>query len=239
METLLIQLQGLGVHYIKNNDTIMLEILNVPQHQYQAVAIDQLINELIAHRTTKKLMLECPNQLFNQLNLTKANMKITSERVVYTRSLILPEPFAVPNYEVWSIDDPNSIAFLSKVMQKSFADTQYFLQQMREELPSQAEKMFTVYLVDHEPVGVVFPHIEPHTAGEGRLFWIGLHPRYVGKGLGKALHTIGLHRLKQDFKARTYVGITQVENVAMRNIMKANGCQEHKNTLITLQDVRD
>jgi RimJ/RimL family protein N-acetyltransferase len=237
METLLKQLQQLGVHTLKNNDTIMLEILNNPQPQ--AIEIDKLINKLITHRTTKKLMLECPNQMVNQLNLTKANMKITGERVVYTRSLMLPEPFAVPNYEVWSIDDPNSIAFLAEVMQKSFADTQYFLQQMLEELPSQAEKMFTVYLVDYEPVGVVFPHIEPHTASEGRLFWIGLHPLYVGKGLGKALHTIGLHRLKQDFNAHTYVGITQVENVAMRNIMRVNGCNEIENTLITLQDVRD
>lgn len=99
----------------------------------------------------------------------------------------------------------------------------------------QAEKMYTVYIVNNEPVGVVFPHIEPNTDKEGRIFWIGIHPNFQGTGLGKNLHLIGLQRLKNDFHANSYLGMTQVDNTPMRNIMVSNGCIQNKNTVISLQ----
>ena len=60
----------------------------------------------------------------------------------------------------YGIFENNSISFLSEVMGKNFIDTEKFLIGMRTELPSQVEKMYTVYIVNNEPVGVVFPHIE-------------------------------------------------------------------------------
>ena len=52
---------------------------------------------------------------------------------------------------------------------------------MKSELPKQAETMYTVYLVNNHPIGVVFPHIQPETNQEGRIFLIGMHPKFVEK----------------------------------------------------------
>jgi len=145
-----------------------------------------------------------------------------------------PLNVSITDYEVWSFSENNSILFLSEVMGTSFIAAEKFLTGMRIELPSQVKEMFTVYIVNNEPVGVVFPHIEPNTDNEGRIFWIGMHPNFLGTGLGKNLHAIGLYRLKNEFKALSYLGMTQVDNIPMRNIMASNGCIQNKNTVISL-----
>ncbi|GGN59112.1 GNAT family N-acetyltransferase [Oceanobacillus indicireducens] len=115
--------------------------------------------------------------------------------------------------------------------------TEKFLRSMKTELPSQVERMFTIYKVKDEPVGVVFPHLEPNKDREGRIFWIGIHPKFRGKGLGKNLHLIGLYRLRNDFKAKSYLGATEINNYPMKKIMLSNGCVENKNTVISLERV--
>ncbi len=162
-------------------------------------------------------------------------MDIIGERVIYKRSFMSPLNVSTQDYEVWSFSDDNSILFLSEVMGTSVSDAETFLTGMNTELPSQVKEMFTVYIVNNEPVGVVFPHIEPNTANEGRIFWIGIHPKFLGTGLGKNLHSIGLYRLKNDFKAMSYLGMTQIDNMPMRNIMVSNGCIQNNNTVISLQ----
>lgn len=214
----------------------MLEMLE-NKHNH-ADKIDVLIMELLSRLNSnnlEKVRFECPKLLLDSLNNTKSKMNIIGERVIYTNSLKLSIDYSVPNYEVWSFFENNSISFLSEVMQIHYSDAENFLNQMNEELPSQAEKMYTVYIVNNEPVGVVFPHIEPHTDNEGRIFWIGLHPNFVGKGLGKNLHSIGLFRLKNEFNAKSYLGMTQIDNVQMRKILVSNGCLQHKNTVISLE----
>ena len=126
-----------------------------------------------------------------------------------------------------------SISFLAETMGKIVQEAQAFLITMKEELPAQADNMFTVYVVNGEPAGVVLPHIEPDTDREGRMFWVGMHPRYRGKGLGKSLHLTGLYRLQNEYNAKTYLGSTQIDNVPMRKIMAGNGCIE-QHTLISL-----
>ncbi|WP_268626099.1 hypothetical protein [Paenibacillus alvei] len=69
---------------------------------------------------------------------------------------------------------------------------------------------------------------------EGRLFWIGIHPAYKGKGLGRGLHTIGLYRLQHDFQAKSYLGATEIENAPMRKIMETNGCVQQA-TVVSLK----
>lgn len=144
-----------------------------------------------------------------------------------------PLNVSIPDYEVWSFSENNSISFLSEVMGTSF-DAEKFLTGMRTELPSQVKDIFTVYIINNEPVGVVFSHIE-NTDNEGRIFWIGIHPNFLGTGLGKNLHSIGLYRLKNVFKAISYLGMTQINNIPMRNIMVSNGYNQYKNTVISLQ----
>ncbi|WP_279401563.1 hypothetical protein [Piscibacillus salipiscarius] len=56
-------------------------------------------------------------------------------------------------------------------------------------------------------------------------------PKHRGKGLGNHLHLIGLERLRADFKAKTYLGATEVENLPMRKTMQANGCVEDHRVL--------
>ena len=240
IETLLKELQSVGVHYIKNINTVMLEILNDTPHKI--TEIDRLIHDLIScipHNNIKKIKLECPRNLLNHLKYTKAKMNIVGERVIFTKNLAMQQDFSVPHYEVWQPFTYKSISFLSEILQKSYNETEIFLKQMSEELPSQAEKMYTVYKMNNEPIGVVFPHIEPRTDQEGRMFWIGIHPRYLGRKLGKDLHAIGLHRLKNDFKAKSYLGITQIDNEPMKKIMIANECIQHENTLISLDYISE
>jgi RimJ/RimL family protein N-acetyltransferase len=82
---------------------------------------------------------------------------------------------------------------------------------------------------------VVFPHLEPDKDREGRIFWIGIHPKFRGKGLGKYLHLIGLYRLRNDFNAKSYLGATEINNNPMKKIMKYNGCVENKHPVISLE----
>ncbi|WP_397538909.1 GNAT family N-acetyltransferase [Rummeliibacillus pycnus] len=236
MEKLLQHLQRVGVHYLKSDSVIILEILEDRLHL--ASEIDVLINELLNKLQSsrlKKIRFECPKSLLDSLNCTRTRMGIIGERVIYKRSLMSPLNVPIPDYEVWSFSENNSISFLSEVMGTSFIDAEKFLTGMRTELPSQVKEMFTVYLVNNKPVGVVLPHIEPDTENEGRIFWIGIHPNFLGTGLGKNLHSIGLYRLKYEFKAKSYLGMTQVDNIPMRKIMVSNGCIQNENTVISLQ----
>ncbi|WP_155591593.1 GNAT family N-acetyltransferase [Lysinibacillus cavernae] len=236
MDKLLQDLQKVGIQYLKSDRVIILEILENKLHL--ASEIDVLINELLdeLHSSRlKKVRFECPKILLDSLHWTRTKMDSIGERVIYQRSLMTPLNVSIPDYEVWSYFENNSIFFLSEVMGTSFVDAEKFLTGMATELPSQVEEMFTVYKVNNEPVGVVFPHIEPNRDNEGRIFWIGIHPNFLGTGLGKNLHSIGLYRLKKQFKAMSYVGMTQVDNIPMRNIMVSNGCIQNKNTVISLQ----
>lgn len=235
MEIILKELQSKGVHYIKNSDTIMLEILNNARNNL--LEIDGLIQELIlcsSLNKIKKIRLECPLNILNQLKETKSKMYITGERVLFTKNLVGDKYLIPPYYEIWPSLDHKSISLLSEFMRVSLKEARRFLIQMKEELPSQSEKMFTVYKKNNEPVGIVLPHIEPHTNNEGRIFWIGVHPHFQDKGIGKELHSLGLYRLKKDFHADTYLGITQVDNFPMKKIMLSNDCTQYKHTLVSL-----
>lgn len=98
MEKLLMELQNLGVHSIKNNSSIMLEVLK--DDQSNVVEIDRLLNKLINEMQTStwnKILLECPKQLLNHLRYTKTNMNITGERVVYTMELLDSDDFLYRN----------------------------------------------------------------------------------------------------------------------------------------------
>ena len=84
MEIILKELQSKGVHYIKNSDTIMLEILNNARNTL--LEIDGLIQELIVCSSLnkiKKIRLECPLNILNQLKETKSKMYITGESTIY------------------------------------------------------------------------------------------------------------------------------------------------------------
>lgn len=225
-----------GIHYIQNDQEFILEMfedkINDP-HEVDT-AIKKLITNLTAFKQ-RRILFECSGTLRDQLIFTKRKMVMTGERVIYTREFTEPINQPAAGYEVWPIHQEDSIAFLSEVMGRSFKDTRRFLTGMQTELPLQVKDMYTVLLAAGEPAGVVFPHLEPDTDRQGRLFWIGMHPKFLGKGLGQRLHLLGLYRLRNDFKAGSYLGATKIDNTPMRKIMIANGCTQNKNTVISLE----
>ncbi|PLR95507.1 GNAT family N-acetyltransferase [Bacillus sp. T33-2] len=235
MEEIINQLKNVGVHIIKNDWDILLEVHN--DKLIQSSKMDVLIMELISKMKNygiERISLECPKTLLDKLISTKQKMRIVGERVIFIKDFSEQREIFIPSYEVWSITDTKSLLFLSEVMGNEANKAEKFLMSMKSELPTQAEKMYTVYTLNNEPIGVVFPHIEPETNKEGRIFWIGIHPKFIGKGYGKNLHLIGLYRLQNEFKAKSYLGATKIENIPMRRIMKTNGCSEQKDALITL-----
>lgn len=237
MDTALRQLQNIGVHSIKNRNAILLEIIDTElQH---AKEIDRLIFSLLRNVkkwTQKTVILQCPRQLLDKMEMVKNMMVVEGERIHYTKSLEGLIEFPPASFELWRIAENRSISFLSKVKGTSYQNAKAFLQGMKEELPAQAENMFTVYQVDGHPAGLVLPHIEPNTDREGRMFWIGMHPDFLGKGLGQTLHQIGLFRLQKEWKAKMYAGSTEINNSPMRKIMVSNGCAE-KHTVLSLKYV--
>ncbi|WP_079528702.1 GNAT family N-acetyltransferase [Halobacillus hunanensis] len=77
-----------------------------------------------------------------------------------------------------------------------------------------------------KPIGVVMPHIEPGTTGEGRLFYFGLIPEKRGKGKSRALHRQALSVLRDEFNADYYMGSTSYRNEPMLKVFDYNGCHE-------------
>ena len=236
MEEIIMELKKIGVHILKNDSEILLE---VHKEQYiPSSKMDIHIIELIDkmnHYGIERISLECPKTLLDKLKNTKHKMRIVGERVIFIKDFSVQKEIFVPSYEVWPITGRESLLFLSKVMGKDVSKAEKLLMSMKSELPTQAQNMYTVYIVDNEPIGVVFPHIEPDTNQEGRIFWIGIHPEFIGKGYGKNLHRIGLSRLQNEFRAKSYLGATKSDNIPMRKIMKANGCSEHKEAVISLE----
>lgn len=232
MDNILSKLKESGVHILINDEQIMLEVFKGNLHQPDKV--DFLIDELLTTTTNKpkKILLEYPQSYSKKLNRTTKKMKVRGERTIYKKSLKNPINIGNIDFELWSFSEAKSISFLSEIMNKNIEETEKFLMSMKIELPSQAENMFTVYIVENKPVGVVLPHIEPDTDKEGRLFWIGIHPKYRRKGYGESLHLLGLYRLQNDFKAETYVGATEMDNKPMRKIMLSNGCIESNRTVV-------
>ncbi|WP_078382239.1 GNAT family N-acetyltransferase [Sutcliffiella halmapala] len=238
MNSVLESLRKLGVRSIKNEYGIMLETHEEDLRQIKE--IDEYIIKLLSEMKKscfQKVRFECPRLLLNKLTRTNETMITIGERVIYSKEFHLSRELSAMDYETWSPTESVSISFLADVMDRDVREAERFLMNMETELPAQVNKMYTVYKVKGEPVGVVFPHIEPDTESEGRIFWIGIHPKFTRKGYGKKLHLIGLSRLVNDFDAKSYLGATGIENTPMRRIMNANGCSL-KHTVITLEFIK-
>ncbi|MCS0673675.1 GNAT family N-acetyltransferase [Cytobacillus firmus] len=235
MDKLLKDLNAAGVHSINSDSGIILEIFQ--DELLSPNKVDYLINSLLTldGSSIEKVKLECPQGILDKLVVTRGKMKVIGERIIFKKQFEECENKKVPSYEVWPLLNQSSIAFLSEVMNYTYEQTEKFLKSMKTELPEQADKMFTVYTVHSEPAGAVFPHLEPGWDREGRMFWIGIHPDFKGKGYGKNLHLIGLHRLQHDFKAEKYLGATRADNAAMRKVMEANGCIQESNSVFSLE----
>ncbi|GEN46186.1 GNAT family N-acetyltransferase [Alkalibacillus haloalkaliphilus] len=219
-------LESFNVQVLINQNTVILEKFddNIEQAKEADLLVYNLCKEL-DQTPYNRILFECRTEMYDQFPKINKLLKVQGKRVVYTNTL---EKLPLPHYDydVWSVINPKSIEFLSKIMAVDYDRAEQFLEGMKQELPNQADQMFTVYVEDGQPVGVVLPHIEPNTDQEGRIFWMGVHSKFLGKGYGKILHAISLERLRNEFNAKSYLGVTEEDNKPMRNIMKANGCEE-------------
>ncbi len=77
---------------------------------------------------------------------------------------------------------------------------------------------------DSNPIGYVFPQRYWDKPEEGSIFDIAILPEMQGKGYGKILHAKGLQTLAE-IGVKSYVGSTDVQNLPMIAIFRANGCQ--------------
>ncbi|WP_163970441.1 GNAT family N-acetyltransferase [Oceanobacillus halotolerans] len=102
------------------------------------------------------------------------------------------------------------------------------LQNMKDELGVSYEHSCFIAFKGEKAIGVVMPHIEPDTAEEGRIFYIGVIPPERGNGYGKLLHQHALHLLQNKFNARFYIGTTSLHNLPMIHVFQDNGCTELK-----------
>ncbi|MFD1205273.1 GNAT family N-acetyltransferase [Sporosarcina contaminans] len=91
------------------------------------------------------------------------------------------------------------------------------------ELGKQWRNHCFIFYKENDVIGLGIPHIEAGTDDEGRLFYFGVVPQWRGKGYGAICHRLSLERLKE-FRAKTYVGSTDVNNVHMIRIFERNGC---------------
>ncbi len=82
-----------------------------------------------------------------------------------------------------------------------------------------------VAYLDDEPVGVALPQEFSDREKEGTLFYVGVRPRFRGRGFGRVLHASGLAFLAGKGVTR-YVGSTDTRNHPMVRIFVVNGCDQ-------------
>lgn len=86
------------------------------------------------------------------------------------------------------------------------------------------ENAWFVVEQDGEPVGVVLPQVFPDRPDRGTMFYVGVVPDQRGRGIGRALHAIGMQALA-DRGAAGYFGTVDPGNAAMIAVYRGNGCE--------------
>jgi len=79
--------------------------------------------------------------------------------------------------------------------------------------------------LDGQTVGAILPQPDLGSPTTGALALMGLLPDARGRGLGRSVHTLGLHALAR-LGVETYVDHTESDNHPMRAIFARNGCTE-------------
>lgn len=75
-----------------------------------------------------------------------------------------------------------------------------------------------------EPVAFLCTQVNPKSRW-GRITYVGVVPERRGQGLGRAVHRHGIASLIRQ-GCHLYEGGTEVQNVGMRKVFEANGCEQ-------------
>ncbi len=95
---------------------------------------------------------------------------------------------------------------------------------LKEDLSSETiAEYWKLYTYHDQIVGYAFPTLFRHNPDQGTIRFIGVVPKFTGRGWGKLIHLHALSILS-DMGARTYLGSTETSNLAMVRIFQQNGC---------------
>ncbi|WP_456271964.1 GNAT family N-acetyltransferase [Bacillus sp. AK031] len=157
-------------------------------------------------------------------NLLKTGFHMVKERNVFARSLRDITEF--PDTPVTYIPENESRALssLSSIL-GSQKEARTMLNALHEEIELGKFCMYNA-VIEGEDAGVFLSHIEPFTRAEGRLFFFGVVPEFQGRGLAASMHRFALATLKLDLNAKSYIGVTDGGNQAMKKIFLQNGCSQ-------------
>jgi hypothetical protein len=155
-----------------------------------------------------------------ELGLTKIN-----EREVFYKDLRGTTVF--PDTSLEFIAEPcmeEGIRCLGLIL-GSQDEAQVMLDSLFSEIDS---NRFRIYLVrkSGRDAGFFIPHIEPCTESEGRLFFMGITPSFRGLGLASTVHQFAAAALRLELNADTYIGVTDMDNLPMKQVFSINGCKK-------------
>jgi GNAT superfamily N-acetyltransferase len=167
--------------------------------------------------------------------LTAAGLRVVRRKAFVERSLTTSLPPVPEGLSARSLADVGEDEFVARMTECSEGDpfeerqgTERDPKREWRELVEHAGPRFDAsrwLLVDDARgfVGVALPQAVNEKTGT--LYYVGVAPARRGAGLGRALHAYGLRALAAHGLV-TYVGSTDVRNVAMRRVFAANACPE-------------
>ncbi len=196
-------------------------------------AIQEMVEKKFQH-DLKSISVICDESELNfgfwKDELLKAGFQLKTRRLQFERSLDTLEKKSGSHEITWqktedaqfqkywmlaskdSLNKPDSVSIDNGLFEG-----------LKEELGSSYGDHCLIGCWNGRPIGISIPHIEPGTAEEGRLFFLGLFPEYRGQGLGRYLHLQSLIHLKR-IGARNYIGMTDERNIPMQKLFIQNGC---------------
>ena len=80
-------------------------------------------------------------------------------------------------------------------------------------------------LLEEDIVGLILPQAYHDRLDRGTLFYMGIVPEFRGRNWAKILHADGLEFLASA-GATTYIGSTDIINLAMLRVFAENGCEQ-------------
>ncbi|MBM7552262.1 GNAT family N-acetyltransferase [Thalassobacillus pellis] len=216
-----------GVKILRGNDyAVIEEAEKVPFVRFEELIYNA--KKKLVHEELKKIVLVLEGDLDRLVLETLKNegFQHTKKRCRYEFDFQKPFPFPLDRRIcLQSIDEIGETAFLSLWEQaagRSQAKRDYT--SLKSELGKTYKRSCYGIILEDKGIGIALPHIEPGTEQEGRLFFIGLIPAFRGKGFGVEAHRHALYILKERFLAENYVGMTDEDNLPMKQIFYANHC---------------
>ncbi|WP_113930379.1 GNAT family protein [Bacillus sp. P14.5] len=188
--------------------------------------LERLKEYLVKVPEEKKVTVAVPSGFHYLKEFNKLGLNKVKDRVVYSKDLKnISRGWTDPYLTFLEEQDDESVVRCLSAIVGCRKEAVSMIESLFAEV---AQSRFRIYLVKirGRDAAVFIPHIEPQTEDEGRLFFFGITPEFQGGGHAAAIHRFALTSLKQDLKARIYVGVTDSGNLPMKKVFIRNGCSQ-------------